>query len=457
MFPPAKHTNILILLFIGVLMGALDISIVGPAIPSIEKTMHVGGRDLSWIYSIYILFNLVGISLMAKMSDTFGRRWIYVAAVAIFGLGSLVVSVSHDITLLLIGRAIQGFGSSGIFPVAIAVVGDIYPVEKRGRALGLIGAVFGIAFILGPFIAGFMLLYFDWNALFLINIPIAILLIVFAVRMLPSVRLEKKPAIDWTGIVLMAVILTSFTLAMNNIDTKNLVESFGSWTVLPFVMLTVLLTPVLLMLEKHQQEPVLNVKLFNSRQVRIVGFIAFGLGLFQSTIVFLPKLAVDLFGVGPSKASFMLLPVVMATALGSPLGGRLVDKLGSRIIIISGLVIASIALFIFSMLTQNLAIYYTAEACLGFGLAMRSSLSYIMLNEVPVLERASTQGILLIFISIGQLTGAALIGAIAATTPGKTTGYGIAFLVMTLLSVFLIFLAFFLKNRKQEFAVQEVI
>ncbi|MFZ4521252.1 MAG: MFS transporter [Bacteroidales bacterium] len=452
MNPLQKNTRILILLFIGVLMGALDISIVGPAIPSIEKTMHVDGRDLSWIYSIYILFNLVGISLMAKMSDTYGRRWVYVAAVAIFGAGSLVVSVSHDITLLLIGRAIQGFGSSGIFPVAIAVVGDLFPVEKRGRALGLIGAVFGLAFILGPFMAGVMLLYFDWNALFLINIPVAIVLIIAAIRMLPSVRPEQKPEIDWWGIILIGVILTSFTLAMNNINTSNLAESLGSWTVLPFIMLTVLLTPILLMLERQQKEPVINVNLFKSRQVRIVGFIAFGLGLFQSTIVFLPKLAVDMFGVEPSKASFMLLPVVIATAMGSPLGGRMVDKAGSKIIIIIGLLTASVALLMFSLVTSNLVIFYTAEACLGFGLAMRASLSYIMLNEVQVSERASTQGILLIFISMGQLAGAALIGAISAAATGKTEGYGIAFLVMTALSTSLVILAFFLKNRKEELA-----
>jgi MFS family permease len=173
--------------------------------------------------------------------------------------------------------------------------------------------------------------------------------------------------------------------------------------------------------------------------------------------VFLPKLAVDQFGVEPPKASFMLLPVVVATALGSPIGGRLVDKVGSKIIIVSGLIIASIALFIFSLLTQNLALYYAAEACLGFGLAMRSSLSYIMLNEVPVMERASTQGILLIFISLGQLTGAALIGAITVSSSGQSAGFGIAFLVMTVLSASLVILALFLKNRKQELSGQQSI
>jgi len=129
-----SNNQILTFLFIGVLMGALDISIIGPAIPSIEKTILMNQRDLSWIFSIYVLFNLVGISLMAKLSDFFGRRWIYLLSAALFGIGSLVVASSQNMTFLLIGRGIQGFGSSGIFPVAAAVIGDVFLVERRGRA-----------------------------------------------------------------------------------------------------------------------------------------------------------------------------------------------------------------------------------------------------------------------------------------------------------------------------------
>jgi MFS family permease len=445
-----RSTKILILLFIGVLMGALDISIVGPAIPSIEKTINVTQRDLSWIFSIYILFNLVGISLMAKLSDFYGRRWIYIGSVAVFGMGSLVVSSSHDITVLLIGRGIQGFGSSGIFPVALAVIGDVFPVEKRGRALGLIGAVFGIAFILGPFIAGIMLLYFDWNALFLINLPIALLVIIFAYFLLPSRKSENTVHFDWEGIIMLGVILTCFTLALNNIDANDPLYSLGSFRVLPFLLLVFILVPLLLMLEMKHPDPVLNVKLFILKQVRLVGFIAVGLGMFQSSIVFLPKLAVELFGVVPSKASFMLLPVVIATAIGSPLGGRLVDRIGSRIILFSGLLISTVALFLLSFLLHNVMYFYMAEALLGLGLAMRASLNYIMLNEVSARERASTQGILLIFISIGQLTGAALIGSMASSIGNGLKGFGIAFLIMAGLSLLLVVCSFFLKNRQQE-------
>jgi MFS family permease len=273
---------------------------------------------------------------------------------------------------------------------------------------------------------------------------------VFAARLLPARRPERKPEIDWAGIIMMAIVLTSFTLALNNIDTRNLADSLGSWSVLPFLMLTLLLTPILVMMEQHQKEPILNVSLFKSRQVRLVGFIAFGLGLFQSNIVFLPKLAVDLFGVEPSRASFMLLPVVIATALGSPIGGRLVDRVGSRVIVIGGLLIASVALFLLSLVTRDVNFFYVAESCLGFGLAMRASLNYIMLNEVPARDRASTQGVLIIFISVGQLAGAALIGAITNATPGETTAFGLSFRLMTGLSVILLILAFFLKTRKQE-------
>jgi MFS family permease len=388
--------------------------------------------------------------MMSKLSDIYGRRWIYVISVAVFGLGSGVVSLSHDITLLLIGRAIQGFGSSGIFPVASATIGDVFPVGKRGSALGLIGAVFGIAFIIGPFIAGFVLLYFDWNALFLVNLPIAAVLIIFAARLLPGKTSGEKPMIDWPGISMLAVILTSFTLAINNLDVHNLGVSLGDWLVLPFLLLVLILTPILIMYEQTRRDAILNITLFHSTQVRLVGFIAFGLGLFQSSIVFLPKLAVDLFGVPPSKASFMLLPLVVATAVGSPLSGRLLDKVGSKIVVISGLIIASVALFLFSMVSHNLLLFYAAEAGLGFGLAMRASLNYIMLNEVPARDRASTQGMLIIFISVGQLTGAAMVGAIASGAPGSATSFGYAFLAMTALSAVLTVLALLLKSRKKE-------
>ena len=445
-----KNSRILALLFFGVLIGALDISIVGPAIPSIEKTIGMNERDVSWIFSIYVLFNLVGISLMARLSDVFGRKWIYMIALFIFGTGSLIVSLSDNISVLLVGRAIQGFGSSGIFPVAAAVIGDVIPVEKRGRALGLLGAVFGLAFLLGPFIAGFVLLYFTWNSLFLINIPIVVILIIFSNFLLSSRRVDDLKRFDWEGIILLAAVLTCFTIIVNSIDARDMIESLFSWPILPLFVLMCILIPILLMLEKLQSEPIINLKLIAGRQTRLVGFIAFGIGLFQSSMVFMPKMMVALFNISPSQASFMLAPVVIATAIGAPLSGRLVDKIGSRKIIATGLLLSSVALFLFSFLVKNPIYIYISGALLGCGLSIRASLSYIMLNEVSERERAATQGLLIIFISIGQLTGSALFGTLTQSFGKGLNGFGYAYLSMAGLALILGVSSFFLKNRKRE-------
>ena len=414
-----KKTNdrILALLFVGVLMGALDISIVGPAIPAIENSIKVDKQLLSWIFSIYVLANLVGISLMAKLSDIHGRRKIYMLALGIFATGSLVVALSHNFNILLTGRAIQGFGASGIFPVASAVVGDIFPPEKRGRALGLIGAVFGIAFILGPLIAGIVLKFFIWNDLFLINLPVAIILIYLSNKLLPSVPIGGVTAIDWKGITLLGLFLSTFAYGINRINAESFLESFTSIHVLPFIIIAITSFIILIYIEKDALTPVFNPNLFLVRQIRITGLIAVGTGIFQASFVFLPSMAIDTYGVSTASASFMLLPVVIATAFGSPVSGRLLDKYGSRALIVAGLILATIGFVLLSTVSANKLIFYSGGIFLGLGFSVLSgsALRYVMLNEVAASDRASTQGIITIFISIGQMTGAAFIGTVVAS------------------------------------------
>jgi MFS family permease len=237
---------------------------------------------------------------------------------------------------------------------------------------------------------------------------------------------------------------------MNNLDTRRLPESFSDWSVLPFILLVAILTPILMIVERTQKDPILNVKLFRLRQIRFVGFISIGIGLFQSCIIFLPKLSVEMFHVTPSSASFMLLPLVLATALGSPVNGRLVDAFGSRIIIITGLMLTAIALFILSLVRHDLVLFYIAEGLLGFGLSVRASLNYIMLNEVESRERASTQGMLIIFISLGQIAGATFFGTIASAFTDVIKGFGLSYLFMASIASLLFLLSFFLKSRSNE-------
>lgn len=446
-----QQNRILAILFTGVLMGALDISIVGPAIPSIEEKLQIEPRLLGWIFSIYVLLNLSGVSLFARLSDIFGRRNIYIISLGIFALGSLIVSVSQSFNALLIGRAVQGFGASGIFPVASAVVGDIFPPEKRGRVLGLIGAVFGLAFLIGPVIAGILLKYFEWQVLFLINIPIAIVLIIVSIRNIPQTKVGKSGLFDWKGILTLGLMLAAFTFGINNIDAAEFSQSMLSPRVLPFLSAAIFLLITTFLIEKNAENPIIKLTYFKNKQIVIAGIIATATGILQSSFVFIPNFAVGAFQITASQASFMLLPLVLATAIGSPLFGRMIDIYGSKIIILLGLVLSAAGFYFLHLSYESKILFYVSGALIGFGLSVLSgsSLRYIMLNETSMVDRAVTQGMLTIFISLGQLTGAAIIGVVLEHKKG-IQGYENVFLYQSLLLIVIIAFAFLLKKRSLE-------
>jgi EmrB/QacA subfamily drug resistance transporter len=445
--------SILLVLFVGVLMGALDISIVGPAIPSIEHTIAMDEKALAWVFSIYVLFNLSGISLMAKLSDRYGRRIIYVISIAIFALGSLLVSIAGSYWFLLFGRAIQGFGSSGIFPVASAVIGDTFPPEKRGRALGMIGSVFGIAFIIGPVIAGVILKFLPWNYLFLINLPIALFVMWRGFRVLPGKSINNKTPIDAKGIILLSSFLFLFAFTLYTVSPNSVVESLSSFSFISLLTVSLILFVLLIRSEKRAPDPVVKLSFFRNKQLLVVLLIAIGTGIFQASFVFIPALAVIAFGVNASKASFMLVPSVIAVAIGAPLWGRLIDQVGSRVVIMGGLVFACCGLFLVSRITSEVWMFYVAGILYGFGLSalVGSSLRYVALNEVPASDRATSQGMMTIFISTGQIVGSVLIGVIA-TMRGKMEGFRNAFLFLSMLTLVLILLSFQLKSKSKELA-----
>lgn len=447
-----KNYKILILLFFGVLMGALDISIVAPAIPSIEQTIKIAERDLGWIVSIYILFNLIGITLFAKLSDIYGRKYIYILSIIIFAIGSVFVVFAKSFSILLIGRAIQGFGSSGIFPVATAVIGDIFPPEKRGTALGFIGTVFGFAFILGPLIAGILLIYFDWNLLFLINLPISVVLVYYSWKLLPNRRINNVGKIDILGLIFLGSMLASIAFGLSQIRQDDFYHSFFSIDVFPFIIYSLLSLILFVYVEKKANNPVVKLTLFKIRQIKIVSILAINAGLTQSLVIFIPKYSIILFNVDKSSASFMLLPLVISSAIASPLIGKLLDIWGSRLIVILGMVLVSIGMSSLILTYDNTLQFYLSGVSFGFGITMlmSSPLRYIMLNEVEPQDRALTQGILTIFISIGQIVGAAIIPAMIVLDQNGVKGYHTAMFSLIIINALLIIIATMLKNRNQE-------
>ncbi len=447
----SQRNRILAVLFTGVLVGALDIAIIGPALPAMREAFGVDERAASWMLTIYVLFNLIGTPIMAKLSDRYGRRGVYAVDVAIFGLGSLMVAAAPTFEVVLAGRAVQGLGAGGIFPVASAVIGDVFPPERRGAALGLIGAVFGVAFLVGPILGGVLLLL-SWHWLFLVNLPIAAGVVIAAWRVLPAGAATEPRPFDFRGVAVLAVMLGAFAWALNRIDAAALLPSLASPAVAIPLLLAVLLGIAFPFIERRAADPVIRPGLFRSRQVVIASGLSVGAGVTEAAVVFVPALLVASFGVTASRASFMLLPIVVAMGIGAPIFGRVLDRVGSRAVVAASTAFMAAGMAIVAAFPASLPVFYGGGIVIGLGMAglLGSSLRYIMLAEAPPSDRGAAQGILTVFISVGQLAGSAIIGAVIASAGTGVGSYSAAFFMVAAGLALLAVAALGLRSRAEE-------
>ncbi len=420
----ARERATLAVLFVGVLLAALDIAIVGPALPAIRDALAVEPRWLPAVFSVYVLFYVIGTPLLAKRSDRHGRRRVFIESLALFGLGSLVAAAAWSLPLLLTGRAIQAFGAGGLLPVAAAVIAETVPLERRGRMLGLIGAVFGVAFLLGPLLGG-VLLRSSWRWLFLVNLPVVVVLMVVGARLLPQgVRAEQR-SFDALGAALLAVVLAALVAGIGQLDTTALASSLQSLRVWPCFALIAIGVPFLWSVEKRAADPVLSPALLQSPQLRVVGVIAIAVGSVEAGMVFVPDIAVLNFGVDAATASLTMLPLVLTLTVGAPLAGWLLDIIGPRTVVQFGLALTVAGLLLFALLPLDWRNFYLAGALIGFGMSalLGAPLRYIALQEAGESRRGAGQGLLTLCVCIGQLIGAAVIGGVVGSASEALPGY----------------------------------
>jgi EmrB/QacA subfamily drug resistance transporter len=438
------------LLLAGVLMGALDLAIIGPALPAIQGEFDMSTRGLAWLFNLYVLAQLVGTPLLAKMSDRFGPRPIYITSIFLFAVGSLLLVIGPDQEWLFVGRVIQGFGGAGIFPVAVSVIGEVFPPEKRGSVLGLLGAVFGIAFLIGPILGG-ILLPFGWQWLFLINVPIALALIVGAWRLLPqgTIGNDHKP-FDFGGAATLSIGLTSLAIAITNFDPAHWMTSLASLQVWPFLLCFALFAPWCWRFERRAADPIIKPAFFKSRQITMAVSISLGIGAMQSGSAFYPALAVAAMGISEANAAWLLLPGVLCTTIASPITGALVNKVGTRALVLFGLTFIAAGFLMFGLIEMSVAIFIAAGcvAGLGFASALGAPMRVVVLNEAKPEDRGAAQGLLNVSINIGQLLGAALVGGITASKGGGAPGYQATYVVMGVISASLLILALRLQPKK---------
>jgi MFS family permease len=192
---------LLVTLGLGVFAGALDLGVLSPALPALTKSFGVNPGAIAWVFTLYLLANVVSIPVMTKLADRNGRRPVYIACVAIFAAGSLLAICAQNYPVFLVARAIQAAGAGGIFPVAAAAIGDRIPPERRGAALGLVAATWGVAAIVGPCVGGLVTHFLSWHWIFAANIPLALVVIAMARTTLPAAPARVRGPLDVAGIL----------------------------------------------------------------------------------------------------------------------------------------------------------------------------------------------------------------------------------------------------------------
>lgn len=446
-----KTRNLILLLFlIGVFMGSLDTGIIGPVLPSIEQTFHLTSRESSWIFTLFVITFMIGSPVMAKFSDFYGRKKIFILDVLLFGVGSCLIAFSLNIESIFLGRIIQGFGCGGLFPVAGAFVGDAFPLEERGKALGILGSVFGISAIGGPLV-GAALIPFGWNWCFTINIPISIFLIIFAWQILPDLENKRDLKIDYLGIATLTLLSVFLAYGLNKIDSSNFVSSLLSIEVAPFLIIFIVLIPIFLKIEKRAQESIVPIHMLKNKEISIACIETLCYGIIYSSAIFIPSLVILSMGLSDQYASLMLIPILGANAVAAPILGKILDSTGSRKIMAIGTLLLTVGLIAIAIYPSNLILFIIAGCLVGVGMVtiIGAPLRYIVLTEAKPMERGAGQAIVNMLSSAGQLIGGALIGGIIASFSG-ILGYKISLILAAVVGFIAFMFTLKLKSRDEQ-------
>lgn len=441
---------ILLLFLIGVFMGSLDTGIIGPVLPSIEESFNLTSRESSWIFTLFVITFMIGSPVMAKFSDFYGRKKIFILDVLLFGIGSCLIAFSFNIESIFLGRLIQGFGCGGLFPVAGAFVGDAFPLEERGKALGILGSVFGISAIGGPLV-GAALIPYGWNWCFTINIPISIFLIIFALYILPDATDNRELKIDYLGMLVLCLLAISLAYGLNQIDSSDFINSLMSVNVAPFLILFIVLIPVFFKIEKMAAESIVPIHMLKNKDISIACIETLCYGIIYSSAIFIPSLVILSMGLSDQYASLMLIPILGANAVAAPVLGKILDSAGSRKIMAFGTLILAIGLIAIAAYPDNFILFIVAGCLVGVGMVtiIGAPLRYIVLTEAKPTERGAGQAIVNMLSSAGQLIGGALIGGIIASFSG-ILGYKISLILAAAVAMVAFVFTLKLKGRDEQ-------
>ncbi len=400
-------------LMLGMLLAALDQTIVATALPTIAGDLG-GLNHLSWVVTAYILASTISTPLYGKLGDLYGRKKLFQFAIAVFLVGSALSGLSQNMSELIGFRALQGVGAGGLIVGSQAIIGDVVSPRDRGKYQGLFGAVFGVTSVIGPLLGGFFTDNLTWRWVFYINLPIgAVALVVVAAALhVPSSRTRRR--IDWWGTALLALGVTAIILLTTWGGTQY------AWGSAPIVWLGVagaLMLVVFGVVERRATEPVLPPRLFANRVFTVtssVGFIV-GFAMFGA-IVYLPLFLQTVNGASPTKSGLQMLPLMAGVLVTSITSGQLISRYGRyKMFPIAGTAVMAVAMWLLSLMgpTTTIVVASAYMLVLGLGLGMVMQVLVIAVqNAVPYEQLGTATSAATFFRSIGGSFGVAVFGAI---------------------------------------------
>ncbi len=414
-------------LLMAVLLAALDQTIVATALPSIVGDLD-GLDRISWVVTAYVLAATVGLPVHGKLGDLYGRKRVFLAAVVVFLLGSVLAGAAQGMTQLIAFRALQGLGGGGLLIGAQAIIADLVPPRERGRYMGVIGAAFGLASVSGPLLGGLLTDLASWRWVFYVNLPLGLVTLVFIPRCLhlPHVR-RGRVRLDVLGTALLALASVAFVLLTTWAGTAY------AWTSPPILGLAgaaALLAGLFVLAERRAAEPIIPLHLFRVRNVVVPTAAAVGTGVIMfSTITYLPTYLQMAEGASATAAGLMMIPVTVGLLVGTIGTGRCIAHTGRyRRWPVLGSAVTAAGLVLLSGIDETTPYALTAAGMVvtGFGIGcLLQNLVLIVQNAVPPAEVGVATASSNYFRQIGASFGIAVFGSVFVARLDGALGAGL--------------------------------
>lgn len=402
-------------LLLGMLLAALDQTIVATALPTIVG--ELGGLEhLSWVVTGYLLASTASTPLWGKLGDLYGRKRVFISAIVLFLAGSALCGLSRNMAELIGFRAIQGLGGGGLIVTSQGIVGDILPPRERGRYQGLFGAVFGVTSVAGPLLGGLFVDLLSWRWVFYVNLPVGVVALAATAVTLPSMTRRVEHAIDYLGTIVLAAATTCLILLTSLGGT---LYPWVSVQVLALALAAIVLLAAFLAIERRAIEPILPLHLFRNRTFSLTSAIGFVVGFAMfGAVTFLPLFMQVVKGASPTESGLRLLPMMVGLLTMSTLSGQLISRWGRyKIFPMIGTPVMALGLFLLSRMDAQSSVLQTSLSMLVLGLGLGMVMQVLVIavqNAVPYRDLGVATSGATYFRSIGSAFGVAVFGAIFA-------------------------------------------